>query len=227
MSIKLTKLIEVYNFIYDELQIRQFAELIGLQDSIHQIFVAARSKYNKNVQFKTAHVANYSFFDVSIDKFINFIKKCEVSVGIYGSNLPTDCFAVYCTTNARKGKIAAKNFITNCLDSMFSGDEKIFNNMHEKLTGTIMASKEKTVFTTIDIDSKEDYKKVKDYLKSKEIKPAAIVETRGGYHVLIKTDENLGDIYKTFSSIHTMGDTFCPIPGTLQGGFPVKFVPFD
>jgi len=230
MSLELTKTVEVHNFIYDEEQVRQFVELIGTKDAIHQMFISARPKYNKEVQFKARHISPMSFYNADADHFINLIRKYELPIGSYngrGVPLPTNCLVVYCTTNARDGKRAAQNFINDCMNSVFSGDGHIFNHLYEKLNGAIMASKAKTQLTTIDIDSKDDYKEVKDFLIAENIDPAAVVETRGGYHVLLKTDKNLSKVYKAFSAKHTMGDTFCPIPGTLQGGFPVRFVSFD
>ena len=230
MSLELTKTVEVHNFIYDEEQIKQFVDLIGTKDANHQMFISARHKYNKDVPFKACNISPKSFYNVDADHFIDLIRKYELPVGSYddrGVSLPTNCLVVYCTTNAREGKRAAQNFINNCMNSVFSGDGHIFNHLYENLNSAIMSSKAKTQLTTIDIDSKDEYKEVKEFLIVENIVPAAVIETRGGYHVLLKTDKNLSNVYKSFSAKHTMGDTFCPIPGTLQGGFPVRFISFD
>lgn len=226
---ELTKNVLVHRFIYDEEQIRKFVEIVGFTGVLHQMFVSARPKYNKDVKFKCRHISPKSFFNSTADRFIELIKKYEIPVGSYTDHdqvLPNDCLVMYCTTNPRNGKRAAQNFIQECLNAAFTEDDYIFQHLYEKLNGAIMASKAKTTLTTIDIDSKEEYKEVHEFLTRENITPRAVVETRGGYHVLLETDVNLGKVYKAFASKHTMGDTFCPIPGTLQGGFPVRFVPF-
>jgi hypothetical protein len=87
-----------------------------------------------------------------------------------------------------------------------------------------MGSKGDIELITIDIDGKELYPKVAEFLKEIDEQPAAVIETHGGYHVLLNKSEKTSLLFKEFSSIHTMGDIFCPIPGTYQGGFPVRFV---
>ncbi len=58
---------------------------------------------------------------------------------------------------------------------------------------------------------------------------AKILETRGGYHVLIKLSLIPDDIKKTWynklaSLADVVGDTLIPIPGTFQGGFMPRFI---
>ena len=88
-----------------------------------------------------------------------------------------------------------------------------------------MSSKVKTKLVTIDIDEKVQWTEVKQFLDSNSVVPAAVVETRGGYHVLI-TSEDAGKcrIHQKYGGKITIGDTFCPVPGTIQAGWPVRFV---
>ncbi len=114
----LTRIAEVHRFIYDVDQIRRFVEIIGTKDAVHQIFVSARPKYNKEVKFRNRHISPRSFFDASPEHFIDLVRKYELPVGSYKDGdqvLPNNCLVLYCTTNARNGKRAAQNFVQECL----------------------------------------------------------------------------------------------------------------
>lgn len=223
----LTSMRECHRFIYSTDEMKKFFDLIECENKTHQTFVCVRPKYSKNRPVKNQTMSQKCFYNYTFDKFVDLIKKYELPVGCYKENdcvLPNECMVIYCTTNARNTKQGAKKLLSECIDAAFSGDDYIFNHLNPKMNGAIMSSKEKTLLTTIDIDSKDEYPEVKEFLEEHKIVPAGVVETRGGYHVLLHTNENLEKVYRKFSPKHTMGDTFCPIPGTLQGGFPVKFV---
>lgn len=220
----LTSIRECHHFIYNESEMKKFFDLIG--PGTHQVFISVRPKYTKT-KVKNNSISIKSFTDYTFEKFLDLIKRYEIPVGCYKEDdkvLPNDCMVIYCTTNARNPKTAVRKLMNECLTAAFDGDEYVFTHMNQKINSAIMASKEKTLLTTIDIDSKDEYPEVKEFLEENKIVPAAVVETRGGYHVLLHTNSSLELVYKKFAKKHTMGDTFCPIPGTLQGGFPVRFV---
>jgi hypothetical protein len=223
----LTSMRECHRFIYSVDEMKKFYDMVGFEKKTHQTFIAVRLKYSKDTSVKNRVLSQKCVYDCTFERFVDLIKKYELPVGCYKEGdlvLPNECMVVYCTTNARNTKQGVRKLIMECMDAAFSGDDYVFNHMNTKLNGAIMASKDKTLLTTIDIDSKDEYQEVKEFLEENKIVPAGVVETRGGYHVLLRTDDNLGDVYRKFSKKHTMGDTFCPIPGTLQGGFPVRFV---
>ena len=97
------------------------------------------------------------------------------------------------------------------------------DNLHSYL----MSSKGHVSLLTMDIDDKSALASVDEFLQEIGI-PRTLVETRGGYHLFIDTKYSAALFskpkFREFTKLHSTGDTFCPIPGTFQGGFPVRFV---
>jgi hypothetical protein len=225
---ELTKTVEVHRFVYDEEQIKRFARLIDTENGYHQLCLFVRPKYHTGV--KNRNVGIRTFYGYTPEVFLEQVKKHELPVGSYkdnGTEYPNDCFVLYSSTNTRDGKKAAKMFIDELLSAAFEENKYIFNHLKSRLDSTIMSSKGKTKYLTIDIDAKDEWPEVKDWLAEKGTKIDALIETRGGYHVMINMDEIAklkGELHKKFASKHTIGDMMCAVPGTLQGGFPVRFV---
>ena len=92
------------------------------------------------------------------------------------------------------------------------------------------------------------HKEVKNSLESQMIRIYCAIETRGGYHFILKNEDIDGkqkrfiftelDRHKVLTknsngkeimkdSIDILKDPMAPIPGTYQGGFPVKIVLID
>lgn len=97
------------------------------------------------------------------------------------------------------------------------------DNLHSYL----MSSKGHVSLLTMDIDDKSALASVDEFLHEIGI-PRTLVETRGGYHLFLDTKYSAAlfskPTFREFTKLHSTGDTFCPIPGTFQGGFPVRFV---
>lgn len=218
----------IHRFIYDEQQIRRFAELIGTDNSTHHLHVIGRPKYNSSVKFKTHYMSPKTIRNLSSEEFAEKIRSFEVPVGYYRDSnkviCPVDSLVIYCTTNPRCNKKAAKKLLHELVDA-FAGDSiNVIDNLNNRLNSCIMSSKGETKLITMDIDSKIDLPEVLEYLDKCNIVPVANIETHGGYHLMLKPEKNIENVFKKFSSKHTMGDINCPVPGTLQGGFPVRFV---
>lgn len=227
----LRKTVEVYDLIYDEEQVKRFAKLIDTENGIHEVFIMARKKYNETIENnKSGFMSPKYFYGRDAEDYLRIVRSYEKPIGSYTSKTgvpyPDDSLVLYSTTNSRSGKKAANKFMREIVDSLFgeNQDSDLFNTLDKRLHSCIMSSKDKTKFVTIDIDDKSDYKEVEDYLKSIEVVPEATIETRGGYHVLLPVSKTLNLVFEKFSKKHTMGDVSCPIPGTLQGGFKVRFV---
>jgi hypothetical protein len=90
-----------------------------------------------------------------------------------------------------------------------------------------MSSKGHVSLLTMDIDDKSALAPVEEFLREIGI-PRTLVETRGGYHLFLDVKYSAALFskpkFREFTKLHSTGDTFCPIPGTYQGGFPVRFV---
>lgn len=230
----LTHPAELHTFVYDESQIQRFARLIGVTEETHQIFISARPKYqsheeksqdDKQIQHK--QFPPRIIHRITSEEFVQLLKQYELPVGFYTDRgtkvIPTEMMVIYCTTNPRAPRKAAKKLAGEMMVAAFDDNSEYFTNLTARLTSCMMSSKGKTGLITIDIDDKAQYPEVREFLREKGIVPT-VVETRGGYHVMFPPSKDSDDVFQKFSKIHHMGDIFCPVPGTYQGGFPVRFI---
>lgn len=214
----------IYNLVYDEEQIKRFAKLIKTEDNIHVLFLSCRPKYNHD--FKQEMICSQSFFNRTSEEFVELVRRYEVEKDSYKQNgkpIPTNALVLYCTTNPRNGKKAGRKLLAELIDAGFDQTDT-FNHLQSRLTSSLMSSKGVTNLLTIDIDDKKEYPEVEEFFQNENILVEATIETRGGYHVLFRPTEKTEKVFKTFSSKHTIGDISCAVPGTYQGGFPVRFV---
>ena len=215
------RLTEVYNLIYDVEQIKRFAKLINCEKSIHNMYLACRSKYGATKQ----HHRGVQFLNnVDIDQFVDAVRFYEIPYGSYKYNnqiIPSSVLVIYCSTNSRSEHKAHTEMMQLGLNHAFSRQKF---NIYSHAISLLSSKHEKIELLTIDVDDKSQYEEVAQFLNSEKIVPLAVVETRGGYHILIKAGGNLKKLFMQFGHKHTISDTACPIPGTIQGGFPVRFV---
>ncbi len=228
---KLFRLGEIHNIVYDEEQIKRFAELIGINYETHHLHIIARPKYNKTIKFKTHYMSPRTIHALTNEQFVEAVKRYEMPVGYYKDSdnvvCPVNSLVLYCTTNPRCNKKAVRKFMHEMLDSLIANERSFGNSLNGRLNSCVMASKDKTRFITVDIDDKKDLKEVLEFLKENNITPVANIETRGGYHLLLNANNRVELVFEKFGKKHTIGDISCPVPGTYQGGFPVRFVSIE
>lgn len=94
------------------------------------------------------------------------------------------------------------------------------DNIDREWSSTLMASKGKHKFTTIDIDDASLYDEINKIFEENKVSYHKVV-TKNGYHLLF---ENNTIIPKLLKFNQHIGDIACPIPGTLQGGTEVKLI---
>jgi hypothetical protein len=91
---------------------------------------------------------------------------------------------IYGTTNSRDAKKASKQFAIDMMNAAFEDDE-FTRFTPENWNSYLMAAKKSSSVVTMDIDDKSQLPPVEEFLKGHGI-PRTLVETRGGYHVLIE-----------------------------------------
>lgn len=99
------------------------------------------------------------------------------------------------------------------------------SNPHQEVLSSIQRTPSYKRVVTFDIDEKDD--KVLDDVIDICGTAADVVETRGGYHVLVHSKEMPKQTkwYQELSKFADVtGDAMLPIPGCIQGGFTPKFV---
>ena len=182
------------------------------------------------------------------------------SIEFDGVDISNQALAIYITENPKSLLKAHTKTHRDVLDHMVHSyengasdeDLKYFQTIQGKFLSNLHKSTSAKMYMDIDIDSKES-----EYLESiikllgeMDVVPTCCIETRGGYHVIVRSDtlskEQKGCIWKvsqkkelkfqaenslgkkiTKSYIEIFSDGMCPIPGTYQGGFPVKFIDID
>jgi hypothetical protein len=104
------------------------------------------------------------------------------------------------------------------------------HNPHQEMMSCIQRSISRKIWSVFDIDSKDESMLVKvDEALQGHKECRKILETRGGYHVLVKLDTIPNEIKKTWYQklaeiSDVTGDTLIPVPGSFQGGWTPRFL---
>lgn len=218
-----------YNIISDKDELLRFIEWLPETSERHKFYVSllARKKYNSSCTIDKALLSRKTCHKKDL---FNKIWQMEVPFGAYtqknGEPVPQDALVCYMTINPRdlwKAAIAS----TKSLVDIVGNGENIFNqNPHQVVMSNIHKSSSNRKYTIFDVDSKDDH--ILDNIFS-IVGRHSFIETRGGYHVLVEHDKvksankNWYQDISEFVEVDVVGDEMSPIPGTLQGGFSVKF----
>lgn len=218
-----------YKLIYDVNLVQEFLDLLPdeNEDEIYYLSLFARKKYcpeliwsNDKTQLKRVPSKKK---DV-----IKKIKQLEVEHGLYDLNgriVPQESLVIYIHPNPRSQKKAARHLMRKLTD-IICDDSKGFNVYQESLSA-LQKSKSKGYFIDFDIDTNKDVFTSNIIYKYINEEAVTLIETRGGYHVLIEVNKidnkYKSTFYQNLSKYSDVsGDCFIPIPGTIQGGFAVK-----
>lgn len=217
-----------YEIIRDEKKLREFIEWLPELNENEKYFVClfARKKYCKD-KIKSNDKTQLKRFVSNKEKLFDKIKQLECAVGSYKLktiDAPPESLVLYINPNPRDMKKAAFHLVRKCMDLMQSNDR--YFNIHAEALSCIQRSKSKSYFCDFDIDSKDiDLNKLNDILPREAYN---IIETRGGYHLLVKTrvapkTKWHVDIRKIFN-VDQVGDQLIPVCGCCQGDFMPKLL---
>lgn len=230
-----------YQIITDRTELDKFINTVLpdlREDECYYCCLFARSKYAKNEDGsnKFPHIktdkSQLKRFTVNKKEDIYWkLKQLEASMGAYrtkdGDAVPQEALAAYITINPRSQQKALIDLLKQVANII--GSKGVGFNIHQEALSCIQRSKSRTVYVDFDIDTKDvDLKRIEDILSIDAYK---IVETRGGYHVLVMTDM-IKDLKKkmwhydirSMFNVDQTGDNMIPIPGTYQGGFTPKII---
>lgn len=217
-----------YKIIRNEKQLKGFIDWLPELEKHEKYFLAlfARKKYseNKNISSDKSQLKR---FVAHKGNMFDKIKQLECEIGNYkinGVEAPEESLALYINPNPRDMKKATYHMIKNCVDLLQS--ENNYNVQAEALS-CIQRSKSKSHFCDFDVDIKSaDVSKIKNILPPETY---SLVETGGGYHILVKTrlapkTRWHSDIKNTFD-VDNIGDQLLPVPGCTQGAFIPVLIP--
>ncbi len=221
---------DCYQIIMDEQKLKDF--IVWLPDhSAEECYFYAlfyRAKYSS--ESKKSNGGNLLFRGISSKESLFYkISQLECPTGSYvrrGEPVSQESLALYIHPNPRNLRIASLNTLSSLVDNIKRGQTTA--SPHKEALSCIQTSAENKPFIVFDIDNKEPE------IMKRAIKIAnnfcEIIETRGGYHLLIRT-ANIHLIveklwYKMLAELSdSVGDMASPAIGCSQGNFSMKQIP--
>lgn len=207
-------------------------------DETYYCCLFARSKYAKNEDGtnKFPHIKTdknqLKRFLATPNTLKIKIKQLEVPFGAYitkdGEPIPQEALALYITPNRRSQKKAMFKLMKRLIDIQECNGQGF--NINAEAISAVQKSKSKTDWIDFDIDSKDiDISSIENVLPLGTYK---ILETRGGYHIMIDRDKvkksnapkNWYILLGQMFEIDQSGDNMIPMVGTYQGGFTPRFI---
>jgi len=191
----------------------------------------ARSKYLASMKLDKSQRKR---FTTSKGNMMSKIKALEIELGEYmyeGISIPNDALVLYITPNPRDFELASKNLLKTLVDlvtKQYSG----YNPSALALTA-IQKSTTRRPFIDFDFDNHNNIdstvflaEKLKEIMGVMNIDAINIIQTRGGFHLLVETNK-IDSKYKkswyreivSMSDVDIRGDNLVPVPGCCQGGF--------
>lgn len=234
-----------YQIITDKDALLSFIEWLPELEH-HETFylcLFARSKYCKEVAHIKSDKAQLKRFTSNKERLFNKILQLECPVGAYTTKevgggqiaVPQEALALYITINPRSFIKATSAGLRKLLDLVLQP----YNGFHpyQEVLSEVQKAQSRKEFVTFDFDMKKsDSEFLFTYLKANlPYEAYDVVETRGGYHLLVKpslADKNSKMWYQNIALLlsqisddkNNKGDIMLPVPGTYQGGFTPKFI---
>jgi hypothetical protein len=238
-----------YQIVTDEQELIKFIDWLPelTHEETFYLCLFARSKYTRDLPetMNLPHIktdkCQMKRFTSDKKRMIDKIRQLECPVGSYKQKdliVPQEALALYITINPRSFVKANTASVRKLLDLALQP----YNGFHpyQEVMSEIQKAKSRSVFVTFDFDVEKSVLmtfKIGTGLEScLNMNAVNIFETRGGYHVVIKT-ELIEDRFKKswyndvryllaeLSEDHdNAGDIMLPVPGTYQGGFTPRLI---
>jgi len=219
-----------YTIIQNSEKLVQFIDWLPELAAHERFYVClfARKKYCPEQMLSTDKVQLKRFLSKKEDLYYK-IQQLSVEVGAYRAkkgHVPQAALAVYINPNPRNLHTATYDSIIRLTELLKKGNKNY--NPQAEVMSCIQRSKSRNIYLDFDIDTK----KVNFQQLANVIDPSclSIVETRGGFHVLVKVADILPEYKKSFFKnivalgVDQTGDQLLPIPGCVQGGFMPRFI---
>lgn len=188
----------------------------------------ARKKYSNDTNLK-ADKSQLKRFLSNKEWLYDKVKQLEVEMGTYrikGIEIPQETLALYINPNPRNLKKATYDSIIE-LTKLLKKDQAGFNP-HQEVMSCIQRSVGRKIYLDFDVDTKDfDFEQLKSIINPSCLD---ILETRGGYHILVKLKAIEKEYKNTFYNkiialgVDQVGDQLLPVQGCIQGGFVPKFI---
>lgn len=234
-----------YQIITDEEKLLEFIDWLPALRDNEQYYLSlfARKKYCPE-HIRSNDKTQLKRFTSTKERMFDKIRQLELPIGrwrLKDTPAPQESLVLYILPNPRCMVKATKMMGKHCWDLDKS---KNFNLISEAIS-CVQKAKSRACFVDFDIDTKDvDLEKLgRKVFPSIEGKwPFQILETRGGYHILVNPvqagqhisisngkfgthfDINWHQRMCDVFSVDQTGDQMIPVPGCIQGGFTPKFI---
>ena len=191
---------------------------LGVNEKFY-LSLFARKKYEPGL-IKSNDKTQLKRFVSCKKRMVDKIRQLEVELGRWklgDTEATQDSLVLYINPNPRCMKKATRLSIKALVDLL---DQDGFN-VHQEVMSCIQKSKSYSFVVDFDIDSKD----IDLSLIELPLDQYKVLETRGGYHILVHPRNN--QFYKYIQALYNVdqaGDQMLPVPGCIQGGFIPKFV---
>lgn len=235
---------ENYKIILDEEELDKFISSLPEEkpDEVYYVCLFARSKYltegqKGDIKHIKSDKAQLKRFISKKSRLKTDIQQLECPINTYiqhkGTShniVPQNALALYITVNPRSLSLATRSSLKKFVEMISDNPTHKFNPVEFSLSELQRSCISKKPWHIIDIDKKDvDLSVLPSILGST---PYRVLETRGGYHIMIslhEIDNNIkkswyNDIKSVFGEwLDQQGDIMIPIPGTSQGNFKPRF----
>ena len=224
---------DVYQIILDEEALKSFINWLPelLPHEKYYLVLMCRKKYCPSVPWIKSDKTQMKRFLTDKSRMLDKIKQLECPIGAFsydGKAIPQESLALYITPNPRDMWKAVPRSI-KALATVIECSGKN-SNPHQEVMSEIHRTCGQKVFIDFDIDSKdrEIIKRAVNLVDGK----CELLETRGGYHLMIKTKDAKAGFseklwYKKLTALTDVSadpNSMIALPGTWQGGFTPRFV---
>ena len=195
----------------------------------------ARKKYAKHI-IKSNDKTQLKRFTSNKERLYQKISQLEIPIDRYiigqDTAAPQESLVLYLSINPRCMKKATERMGKKCWDLIKNSNY----NLHAEAIACIQQSKSRTCFVDFDIDDKTVDIDRNWLNQTVGIGNYQILETRGGYHILVEPekateyrkqhfdDKNWHPMIRKKYPVDQSGDNLIPVPGTFQGGFVPRFL---
>jgi hypothetical protein len=218
-----------YLIIKDEHRLQEFIKWLPDLEENEKYYVSlfARKKYCQD-KIKSNDKTQLKRFISNKERLFEKVKQLECEFGSYqlrGVAVPQESLVLYINPNPRNMKKATFGLMKKCVDLLQTDGNNY--NVHAEALSCIQRSKGKSHFCDFDIDTKDvDLRKLENILPKEAYD---VLETRGGYHILVKTrlapKTKWHIIIRETFDVDQIGDQLIPVCGCCQGGFVPFFLP--
>ena len=221
-----------YKVICDEKALKSFIDTLPNSDVNERYYFClfARKKYCRDIKYIKSDKSQLARKVATKDRLFGKIQQMECKLGSYLQDevdIPQEALALYINPNPRCMRKATLQLLKKLAD-VVGQDSPGFNPQAEAMS-CIQRSCSRRLVTDFDIDTKEEgtLEKVADILKDKSC--YKVLESRGGYHVLVDTKavpQEAGKMWypELRKMADVQGDCMHPVPGCTQGMFVPRFL---